>query len=108
MPCYSNNVHTHTVIEEVRMPEDVEKINELTKLLCRATRILVKNEIQMPGQLNDWYEEHHKWDVERIKREKRNHKRRLRRRLKKEQELKERQQALQKLTDREKELLFPK
>jgi len=34
MPCYSNNVHTHTVIEEVRMPEDVEKINGLTKLLC--------------------------------------------------------------------------
>ena len=103
MPCRSYEDYN---VCEKRSSADVKEINNLTKLLCRATRILAKNKIQMPGQLHEWYEEHLAHDIKRIKRKKQAHKKRLRARLEREREQKERETVLAKLTEREKSLLL--
>ena len=104
MPCNGGNYfgsHTRVVSD----PRDKKTIDVLTRRLCYACRLLKKEEVRLPPELDEWFFEHDLQDQQRIAEAKR-------RKEQEEEQLRRdkyltsvKDRLLEQLTDDEKEAL---
>jgi len=70
MPCYDSRSDPEYVAAETRK-ESQAYIDKLTRLLCKARTLYYDENMAVPADLDQWWEEHKKVDIEREKRGKR-------------------------------------
>lgn len=69
MPCSDGADDSHWLRREIL--EKQVKIDQLTRMLCRACRLLLKRGVDLPKILEDWYGLHQEVDRKRRERESR-------------------------------------